>query len=56
MIKNIEKCCFISARNYVRKIFSKPLIDFEIMSIVRLMNHPVVICLIIIYIAHINMR
>jgi len=29
----LEKCCFISSGNYVRKIFTKRLIDFEIINI-----------------------
>jgi len=30
-----------STENYVKTIFSKTLIDFEIMSVVRLKNHPI---------------
>jgi len=41
MIKNIKKCCFISTWTYVRKIFSKALIVFEIMNVQLLNNHPV---------------
>jgi len=34
-IFNYKKHCFISTGNYLRKIFSKLLIDFKVMSIVR---------------------
>jgi len=37
----IKKICFISTGNNVRKIFSKMLIEFKIMTVLRFKNPPV---------------